>query len=283
MRYNIASVIAMLAVGLFASACTTSMTYGTHPETLDPGEVQGAVMMQTDVSTGPVTQARQTANASKERIENDEPFTEEEFREALDTAVSWFLFKPTVATEASMRVGVVDGLDAGIRYNGATTKMDVKGRLWQSADEKHVLSLTGGAGRQSSAGPSIVENITLREYSRWDADIALMYGAEPFEFLRAYIGPRFVYSWMTVEPKLDEKFRDLIPEEYKNYDPGQFLQDENLAYIGGTAGVMLGYKWIWATLEATVMHMSFEPTIIDQKRDLSGWLIAPVAGLMIEY
>jgi hypothetical protein len=31
------------------------------------------------------------------------------------------------------------------------------------------------------------------------------------------------------------------------------------------------------------MYMNFEPTVIEQPRDLSGWQISPVAGLMFEF
>lgn len=185
--------------------------------------------------------------------------------------------------EAALRVGIIDGLDAGIRYNGASTKIDVKKRLWQTPDGNQALSVTAGVGRQTVDVPSFVDYLTLSEFKRWDADFALMYGAQPYDFLRLYVGPRLMHSWVTVEPKLDEDLRAVIPDEYQDLEPSQYFEDENILHVGGTAGLMVGYEWIWATIEVTTMYMLFEPTVLEEKRDLSGVTLAPVAGLTFEF
>ena len=268
------------------SGCTTSMSYATHPKTLEPGELQASAVTQADINTNvfsEIDQIKSTAEQSVVDATNGESLGEEEFRQVLDSVVTFGLFRPTVAPEVILRGGIIDGMDAGVRYNGATVKADVKARLWQSPDQRKVVSLMGGMGRQSSAAPSFIEKVTLSKFSRTDADVAVMFGWDANDYFRAYVGPRFVYSWISVEPKISDTVREAIPQEYRDYEPSQYFEDENLMYVGGTGGIMAGYKFIWVTLEATVMHMSFEPKILGQTRDLSGFLVAPVVGLTFEY
>ncbi len=274
-------------VGVLASACSTSMTYMTTPQTLEPGQMQASVAMQGDANTNVVSTFSDALDVAKQRIKNSNEqsskLTEEQYRTAVDAALAGMLFKPGIATELAFRVGVADGLDAGIRYNGASVKADVKARIWQTPDKKSVLSILAGVGQQTIDLPKPVEYLTLTNFSRTDADVALMFGSQPSSFLRAYIGPRMIYSWIKAEPVIDQSLLDVAPDKYAKMDPSQYFGDETILYLGGTGGLMAGYKWIWVTVEATVMYMDFTPKVLGQRRDLSGVQISPVAGLMVEF
>lgn len=274
-------------IGALASACSTSMTYMTTPQTLEPGQMQASVAMQGDANTNVISTYSDALDVAKQRIKdsNDQgsQLTEEQYRTALDAALATMLFKPGIASELAFRVGVSEGLDAGIRYNGASVKADVKARIWQSPNRKSVLSLLAGVGQQTIDLPTPVQYVTLTNFSRTDADLALMFGGQPWSFLRAYVGPRMIYSWISAQPSVDQDLQAVAPDKYANMDPSQYFSDETILYLGGTAGVMAGYKWIWVTLEATVMYMDFTPKVLDQRRDLSGVQLAPVAGLMVEF
>ncbi|QDG51764.1 hypothetical protein FIV42_13705 [Persicimonas caeni] len=276
----------LVALSLLAG-CTTSMTYTTHPQTLEPGEWQGSVAMQGSANTNVITEYQESVNLAKERIKNaneqGSTLSEREYRQALDSALAFMLFKPAFATEFAARVGVVEGIDVGVRYNGASFKGDVKGRLWQSADERRVLSVMAGVGRQTIDLPFKLKYLTLTEFKRTDADLALMFGMEPFSFLRFYAGPRMIVSWVSAEPVIDPELLDVAPSEYADYAPVKYFQDETIVYGGATTGIMLGYEWIWVNLELTGMYMAFTPTVLEETRNLSGFQLAPVAGVMLEF
>jgi hypothetical protein len=263
------------------------MTNTTHPQTLEPGEMQGSVAMQGGVNTNVLSEFQQLVDVSKERIDETKSeggtLSEREYRQAIDAGLALMLFKPSVSPELHMRVGIVDGIDAGMRYNGSNIKADVKGRLWQSSDEKNVLSVMAGVGRQTIELPTPIKYITLSEFSRTDADVALMFGAEPLKYLKTYFGPRMIYSWISAEPIISDDLMAVAPEDIRSISPANYFQDENILYVGGTGGVMLGYDWVWLSLEATVMYMEFAPTVIEEERDLSGLQISPVASLMFEF
>ncbi len=285
--YFCAPATLLVAMTLVVSGCSTSMTYTTHPQTLEPGEWQGSVAMQGSANTNVITEFQDAADLAKKRIEdaNNESatLTEEEYRQVFDSFLAYMMFKPAFATEFAARVGVFEGVDVGMRYNGAAFKGDVKLRLFQSQDERNVVSVMAGVGRQTIELPFKLEYVTLTEFERTDADLAVMWGMEPFSFLRFYAGPRMIFSWVSAIPKIDQELLDVAPAEYQDYAPTKYFNDETIVYAGATTGLMLGYDWIWANLELTGMYMAFQPTIIDQTRDLSGFQLAPVAGLMLEF
>lgn len=282
--YNVASLLIILTLTVLGAGCSTSTTYMTHPKTLEPGEMQGSYAVQGDLNTAIITETVDAARANQETIDEEYggDVSEEQFREILDAAVAWALLRPSMSQEMSVRAGIVDGLDAGVRYTGTLLKGDVKGRLWQSEDEESALSLTVGGARQAGFLPSYLEYMSMSEFSRWDLDVSLMYGGQPLDFLRTFIGPRAIHSWIDAEPKLSQAVRDDIPEEFEDLEPSQYFHDENMFMLGGTGGLMIGSDPVWLVLETTVMHSNFKPTVLGDRRDMSGWVIAPTGGLLVE-
>lgn len=60
---------AALIFSLAASGCTTSMSYATQPQTLEPGEVQGTAMMQVSANTNIITESEEALDAARANIE----------------------------------------------------------------------------------------------------------------------------------------------------------------------------------------------------------------------
>ncbi len=261
------------------------MTHSTGAHTLDQGEVRGGISSQVDINTNLVGTTLDNARNVEDRIEsgNNGELSEEEFRDLLDASVAFALFRPGYTPEANLRVGVVDQLDVGVRYNGTTLKGDVKYEIAEWDDARQAVSVDVGVGHQFSPAPSIIEFVALSEWSRTDLDIIALYGLEFEPFGRFWIGPRVMQSWVSVQPKLDDELRARIPDEYENLDPGQFFRDENITYVGGTTGVMAGYKHVYAMIEFTVMYSRFTPLILDEERNLSGVAVAPNFGLVVEF
>jgi hypothetical protein len=81
----------------------------------------------------------------------------------MDPAVAWALFRLGFTPEANLRVGIVENLYAGIRYNGTTAKADAKYQIAEWDDATQAISVDMGVGRQFSPAPSLVEDATLTE------------------------------------------------------------------------------------------------------------------------
>jgi hypothetical protein len=276
-----------LAVALILVAgCTTSMTHLTPSKALQPGHMQITVNYSIPVHTNLAEGVVDAAELLEDRIEKDEltgDLTEAEFRTMLDAAFNWALFLTAGSPELLGRVGLfgwdTGGADLGIRYNGTTVKGDLKVEFWRSSNEVWHAALDVGYGHQFAVVGDLLEYVSLTEWSRHDLDIMLPVSAEPGRVFRWYVAPRVMLSWIKAEAKPGSELLDYLPENLKAYNPSQFFGDEEMTYLGGTTGIMLGYRWVFVNLEMTVMRLLFKPKILDERKDYDGIVFAPAVGL----
>src|SRR5690554_7823860 len=176
------------------------MSYSTNPQPLEPGGVAWSVAWQLTLNSAiNVTTLNSLEIATDYAVDHNEELTEAEYRDLLDTLVTYALFRPAVNPEVAMRVGVWDGIDVGLRYNMSMYKGDAKVRVWESDDKESVVSVSAGLGRAGGLGPSSRKYITWSELSRLDLDGAGRYGHQPSEYFRVYGSPCMPHSSLTVE------------------------------------------------------------------------------------
>lgn len=256
----------------------------TRPRALEPLHPEVTVNMQGGFSGSVLEDAEALSNGLVEDARSGEPLTEEEARELLDASLRLVLFSPSVLPEIIGRLGVsnapLEGIDVGIRYNGSLVKGDIKWQLWGPDDGAHALAVFFGYAHHLSVASSLVEFASLSEFSRSDIDVGLSYGFDFGDFGGVYIGPRFLHSWVDVEPKLDEEIREQLPESIREMEPSQYFEDEEISFIGATSALLLGYSSIFLVVEMSVFHTIFEPTVLGESSDLSGVFFAPSVGLM---
>ena len=275
-----------------ALGCTTTMTQMTTARALEPLHPQVAINASVPIHTVAASKLIDAGSSLADRLEQDgqmgtETITEEELRQLLDAAVAAKLFLPSITPEFVVRIGVTDavleGIDVGLRYNGNVIKADVKLQLWESADGSQQVAFDVGYGHHTGLVSSAVEWVTLTEFSRKDIDLALMWSMELGDLGRILLSPRVMLGHVSVDTKIPSYIEDNLPEELKNYDPGQFFRDEWLVYAGANAAAFMGYKHVFLVVEAGLYRLFFEPQILDQKRDYNSWAFSPALGLMVTF
>ncbi len=277
----------VIGFALLLFGCQTSTTQMTSPRALEPLHPEITVNLQGGVSASVLEDAEALSDSLVDEAQSGEPLTEDEARELLDAALRLALFQPSVAPEAIVRLGISDapleGIDVGVRYNGALIKGDIKWQLWGPEDGHQALALFAGYAHHVSVASSLIEFASLSDFSRSDVDVGLSYGLEFGDFGGFYIGPRFLYSWTDVTPKLADEVREQLPPEIRDQDPSQYFEDEQIMFVGGTTALMLGYSAIFVVVEASVFKTIFEPTVLGEKKDLGGVFVAPSVGLMTTF
>jgi hypothetical protein len=88
-----------------------------------------------------------------------------------------------------------------------------------------------------------------------------------------------VLSSLKFERKLEAGLFDLLPSEIAKYDPSQQFQDEWMFMPGGSAGVKIGYKYLFARLELNAFYLFFNPTVLGQRRNFDGLVLSPSIAL----
>ncbi len=56
-----------------------------------------------------------------------------------------------------------------------------------------------------------------------------------------------------------------------------------LGYVGGYAGVALGYRWVHFVVELSVLYTTGSVELYDYEYDLSGVVIVPTFGLQATF
>lgn len=269
---------------LLLSGCATSLTNMTPAKTMDPGEGQAATGYQFDLHSQSFTSLYNTGESVVNEFgdsSDDEMISEETLRRLLDTALLWRLFPFGGGPEFMARVGIYEGIDIGFRYNGNVAKGDIRFQLWESSDEASAVSAQFGYGRHSSIFNKVFEWLDIAEWSRHDFDFQINYGYEIDDWAKFYISPRYIYSHISTELGIAERYRDRIPERFREMDPGNYISAEGLHYAGLNWGVMMGYKYVFVNLDVSTFRVLFSPTVLGSERDYNGWVVSPTLGLTV--
>lgn len=277
------------AIGMvLLMGCATSLTNGSPAKTYDAGKGQASVSYQFDVHTQAfegVYRAGRSAVRAIEGVEEGEEITEEMLRNLLDAAILWQLFPLGGSPEAMGRVGIYDGLlegvDLGFRYNGNVIKGDLRLQVWESADEAHGVSFQVGYGRHKALVPTLLEWVDLGEWSRNDIDLQVAWGFERDDWAKIYAAPKYLYSSISTELRLGDYVRERLPEEYRQYEPSQYLEPSGIHYAGLNMGAMFGYKWIFLNLDLSMFRVLFRPNVLGSIRDYDGWVFSPTGGIVL--
>lgn len=276
----------LLPLFLLCVGCVTTMTNLTPPHALEAGELQvtgaGEGQLSSVVIRKSLSAAEDTIN---EALDEGTEITPEEMRNFLDAAAAWSLFTPGVTPEAMVRrgfqSGMLPGMDAGLRMTSSVLKADVKLQLWESESGAWAASAGVGYGWHYDLIGTATQLLTMSKFSRHDLDLIALGGLNVDDELWLYGGPRVILSQTRVEPILSERLQESFSEELAAYDPNQFFYDERLRHYGFTLGLRGGRRWIFINLELTGMISRFEPTILEEKRDFSGVVLAPSAGVTL--
>ncbi|MCA9549182.1 MAG: hypothetical protein KC933_04045 [Myxococcales bacterium] len=271
---------------LLGSACSTSMTSLQTARTMRPGQVQLTAGASVPISSAAVGETIDAAEAIAGRLSDaearDAPITEAEQRQALETSLALLLFTPGVTTELAGRVGVVDGLDLGFKWAGPLLQVDGKYQLLRQAEHGVDLAVQGSYGYHLGYGASVASSIypvldfvQLGDYSQHDLGAGVLLSGEWDDIFGAYLAVRYVASLTSLDADIErvEVATGLAHTEISN----------TIHHVGGTAGLMVGYKYIYAVAELTVAGVIFDPVVLGERRDLGGVIVTPAIGLLTRF
>jgi hypothetical protein len=280
--------LVVMVVSLGLIGCTTSLTNMAPARTFDVGEGQVSVGYQFDVHTQTFTGLYKAGEVAVDKVRetpDGESITEEDMRTLFDAALLWRLFPFGGGPELMGRLGVYDdlleGVDVGFRLNGNVYKGDVRIQVWESVDEAQALSVQFGYGHHKSVVSSWMEWVSLTEWKRRDFDFQVNYGVEFEDYVKLYVAPRYIHTRVSTEPKLSDFFKERLPEQYRDWDPGAYFAPAAMHYLGLNAGGMVGYRWVFVNFDVSAFHMIFRPTVLGSVRDYDGWVLSPTLGLTL--
>lgn len=283
-RFTLISVFALLVF----TGCTTSLTNMAPARTFKPGEAQVAAGYQLDVHTQTFTGIKKAGEAVVDEVKGTpegETISEESLRTLLDAALLLKMFPPGGGPEIMGRVGlydgVLEGIDAGFRFNGNVYKGDVRLQVWASPDDAQALSVQFAYGHHKSVASSWMEWITLTEWKRRDLDFQLNYGYEISHLAKLYVAPRYINARISTEAKLSDYLKERLPQRVQDYDPSTYFPPSSMHYIGLNWGAMVGYRYAFLNVDVSTFRLLFTPSVLGSERDYKGWVFSPTLGLTL--
>jgi hypothetical protein len=283
MRFLLAG-LAVAAVAI--TGCGTTLSTLQPAEPMRPGHVQAQGAMNVNIPASRIIDAVDTTATLSSRYASDPSYTltAEDQRQALAAAVGLGLNAPGVNPDLMVRMGVVRNLDVGLRWSGIAAHADAKYRFLRtkeppspdvepdSAEDdpgfQGAVSLGVSKSLYSGFVFSALEFLNIDDYSRWNIEVPAIFGKRLGNLGHVWFGPKYVYSHYTVDASLQNV--SITP-----------TTSGSIHHFGAFGGAGLGYKYVFAFVELTVMQMLAKPEIFGQKTDLGGIVVVPSFGVML--
>jgi hypothetical protein len=232
-------------------------------------EVNGGFNINIPVTSAVGVIAESTTVASRIATENRQPNKEEQ-RALLDAALPLALNPPGATPDIMVRYGIVDPVDVGLRYSGTAIHGDVKVAVYD--EEPFTLAISAGYSRQRFSGVlfDALDFLKIGDYSRNNLEIPVIMGFQLKDYGHVWFGPKFIGSWYSLDASLKSVG---IVEKTSGF----------VGHYGAFGGIALGYKYVFAVAELTMMYMVSKPTIAGREVNLGGLVIQPSLGLMVRY
>jgi len=285
-----ASCLAIVVTGVLTgvlTGCVSPVSQMQTARTLPPKKVRVHAGASVPISSRFAVELVDAVELATDRLRDardaDRPLTEEEQRQAIESAAAILLLQPAVVPEFGMRIGVFDHVDVGLQSAGPTFRLDAK---WHAVDMpgKGHAALQAAYTHHTGIGASIAgsvfdlfESLKLVEYSRKDLELALLASTEDQgRNMSFYGGLRYFLGMPRIE--------SLLAAGIETQTGMPLVSTEtDIHEIGATPGIRVGTKRVALMAELTVLWMVFAPEIFGEESDLGGLIIAPGVGAAFNF
>jgi hypothetical protein len=286
----------LLAVA--CSGCATTLSTLQTADVTDVGQVEVTGGAGFYAPLGPVLtlvdQGIQQAAAMDEAQRSGQPYTfsEEDRQELLTAAIALAVMPPSQAFEVSARTGVWrDRMDVGLRYSVSALRLDTKFRILHQGEAEKVpaigsrsfdLSVGFGVSRYLFDNPllDVLEYVQLGEFSRWDFEAPLLASVDFGGVFGLYGGIRYVFSATSLDAQL---VHDSLQASDMSGTDLALPPTVHAQYLGGAAGVTLGYRWVHAMAELNAGYTVCNPILFGRRRRLGGPTLYPAVGIGVKF
>jgi hypothetical protein len=215
--------------------------------------------------------------------------SEEDQQRMLTAGLSLAVAPPGPVTEVTIRAGLADDIDVGLRYSGISLRLDTRYRFFHAGDGPQVaetnrksfdmaLGLAGARHSFKSPVLDVLKIVQVDDFSRWDVEVPLYVSFDFGDIFRLYAAPKYIYS----RTSLDER---LVAAAQQGQDVTGFdvslPAKVNSHFIGSSFGLSLGYKYVHVFAELTGGYTSCKPFLFGQERNLGGATFYPAIGIAI--
>jgi hypothetical protein len=300
-----------LVVPLLASGCATTLSTMDTARTTPPGHVRAEAAMGVFVPAGPIGRLLDVGFDTADDLKAGKvtSLTAEQAEKVYEAAVATVVMPPAAVQEVALRTGIAENLDAGLRLSTTALRLDAKFRFLHVGEDRapedpkerarapvgwpsnpgisHHMSVGASVSKYffSSFVFDVLDYVQLGDFSRWDFEFPLLYTVEVKDFLTFYGGLKYVLTRFSMDENLVNISK--LVASLANAPPPTDQVNSKTHFVGGTAGLGVGYRYVFLYLELTGGYTSCKPRLysfIDgqlRERDLGGVTLYPALGLVV--
>ena len=265
------------------SSCAPSLSTFQTARVPAKGHFAVAGGFEGSLPVGTLIDAVDTGKDLGAKIERGQTLTTDEKWRVFDAGMQLLLSPPSVGYHLSAAYVPVERLEVSLRYAGSALRLGTRYQLLDRDTGPFDMSAGIGVSRFTYALPisDYIPVLKMDDFTRWQIDVPVLIGMQN-RFFRFWTGPRFVATFFDTRLTLE------LPA---GESPVLAAMSGNAYYMGGQAGIGVGYRWIFVAFELTITEMVGHaqvsaPAIQDSPRrdlDLQGLVIYPSFGLMGEF
>jgi hypothetical protein len=225
-----------------------------------------------------IEQGEKLGNAARDRELN-----EQEQAELFHAGAGLALNPPSVVSHLGIAYGLVERFEVGGRLTPGAWRLGGRYQLLDQTKDGLDGTFGLGGGRYSYEFPlsDQIPFIKLEDFSRWQVDLSFLIGKRG-NWYRVWAGPRAMFSFYGTELVFEQP---QVPGATEEKVVLASL-DGSGTYLGGQAGVALGYKKVFLGFELTLAKFWSHPELrfLDYRRDveLESFIVYPGIALMLE-
>ncbi|WP_437977648.1 hypothetical protein WMF11_12535 [Sorangium sp. So ce295] len=273
--------LALLA--LWTCSCAPALSTLQPAHVAEKGHVQAELGLDVSIPTGTLASMVDAGVVLADAAESRE-LSEAERQALFEAGGALALNPPSVTPHLGIGYTALDRWEINLRTTGSAFRLGTRYQLLKS--DRHGVDLTAGAGvgRYVMEFPvgSILGIVELEDFTRWQVDLPIQIG-KAGTWYRVWGGPRLMFTTFDTALVLDLPAFTGYPgeRELASFSGTGF-------YVGGQAGVALGYQHVFFGFELTMAEIfsSGELTVLGQRAvavDLDSFIVYPSVGLMAEF
>ena len=272
----------VLSLGLAGCAPALSTFQPAHVAKKGHVQIEGGfdVAVPTSGVVALVDAAETLADAAEER-----ELSEGEKQTLLDAGAALAVNALSPVPHIGVAYTPLENFEVSARYSGAI-RLGLRYQLLKRARHGVDLGAGLGAARYTFAFPvsSVLGIVELEDFERWQFDLPILIGTHG-DWYRVWGGPKGMFT--TFGTKLVLSIPEIpgvttgLERELASFDGTAF-------YVGGQAGVALGYKYVFVGFELSMAYLaaSSQTTVLGEPVrdvDLDSFIVAPGIALMTEF
>ncbi len=247
--------------------------------------VQAEIGMDISVPTGTISRAIDAGYTLSDAAQTRK-LSDAEIKTIYEAGAGLALNPPSVTPHIGVAYTVIDDLEISGRYS--TNALRLGGRYQFLHKERNKVDATGGLGLGyfllGVPGGDLLQVVELSDFTRYQIDVPLVIGSHG-NWYRVWGGPRFMFTHFGIDLSL--ALPAVVDAAYDGLTELASFSG-NGYYVGGQAGVAVGYKYAFLAFELTMVEllMSGDLSVLQSKRatlDLNSFIVYPTIGLLGEF